>query len=55
MDEFIRERARQRGAVKGLEFAESFRTFRLKDDPATDSTGGEPAAEGDVDEASEER
>jgi len=53
VDEFIRERARQRGEAKGLRFAESFRTFRLKDEPDTDSTGGEPIGEGDVDEPSE--
>jgi LmbE family N-acetylglucosaminyl deacetylase len=33
VDEFIRERARQRGEAAGLPFAESFRTFRLKDEP----------------------
>jgi LmbE family N-acetylglucosaminyl deacetylase len=33
VDEFIRERAHQRGEEAGVEFAESFRTFRLKDDP----------------------
>ena len=32
MDGFIRERARKRGEEAGMPFAESFRTFKLKDD-----------------------
>jgi LmbE family N-acetylglucosaminyl deacetylase len=32
VDDFIRERARARGEKAGMEYAESFRTFRLKDD-----------------------
>jgi LmbE family N-acetylglucosaminyl deacetylase len=32
VDEFIRERARVRGEKAGMAFAESFRTFKLKDD-----------------------
>ncbi len=38
VDDFIRERAHQRGEVAGMEYAESFRTFRLSDEPE------EPAA-----------
>jgi LmbE family N-acetylglucosaminyl deacetylase len=32
VDDWIRQRARDRGALRGLEYAESFRTFRLRDD-----------------------
>jgi LmbE family N-acetylglucosaminyl deacetylase len=32
VDEWIRQRAKERGAPHGLAFAESFRTFSLKDD-----------------------
>ena len=31
VDEWIRRRAKERGAARGLEYAESFRTFRLRD------------------------
>ena len=32
VDEWIRSRAKERGAVRGMEYAESFRTFRLTTD-----------------------
>jgi LmbE family N-acetylglucosaminyl deacetylase len=32
VDEWIRRRAKERGAPRGLEYAESFRTFRLRED-----------------------
>ena len=32
VDDWIRERAKERGAAGGMEYAESFRTFRLKTD-----------------------
>jgi LmbE family N-acetylglucosaminyl deacetylase len=32
IDEWIRRRAKERGAPEGLEYAESFRTFRLKEE-----------------------
>jgi LmbE family N-acetylglucosaminyl deacetylase len=32
VDEWIRSRAKERGAARGLEYAESFRTFRLRED-----------------------
>jgi LmbE family N-acetylglucosaminyl deacetylase len=32
VDEWIRKRAKERGAAQGLEYAESFRTFRLRED-----------------------
>jgi LmbE family N-acetylglucosaminyl deacetylase len=32
VDEWIRKRASERGAAQGLEYAESFRTFRLRED-----------------------
>jgi LmbE family N-acetylglucosaminyl deacetylase len=32
VDDWLRERAKGRGAERGLEYAESFKTFRLKDD-----------------------
>lgn len=32
VDEWIRERARKRGEAAGMEFAESFRTFRLREE-----------------------
>jgi LmbE family N-acetylglucosaminyl deacetylase len=32
VDEWIRKRAKERGAARGLEYAESFRTFRLRED-----------------------
>ena len=31
VDEWIRQRAKERGAARGLEYAESFRTFRLRE------------------------
>jgi LmbE family N-acetylglucosaminyl deacetylase len=31
VDEWVRRRAKERGAPRGLEYAESFRTFRLQD------------------------
>lgn len=31
VDEWIRQRAKERGAAQGLEYAESFRTFRLRE------------------------
>jgi LmbE family N-acetylglucosaminyl deacetylase len=30
VEEWLRERAKARGAVQGMEYAESFRTFRLR-------------------------
>jgi LmbE family N-acetylglucosaminyl deacetylase len=32
VDDWIRERARRRGEAQGMQFAESFRTFRLRDE-----------------------
>jgi len=32
VDEWIHKRAKERGAAQGLEYAESFRTFRLRED-----------------------
>lgn len=32
VDEWVRKRAKERGAAHGLEYAESFRTFRLRED-----------------------
>jgi LmbE family N-acetylglucosaminyl deacetylase len=32
VDDWIRERARKRGEARGLKYAESFRTFRLRDE-----------------------
>jgi LmbE family N-acetylglucosaminyl deacetylase len=32
VDEWIRKRAKERGASRGLEYAESFRTFRLREE-----------------------
>jgi len=32
VDEWIRRRAKERGAAHGLEYAESFRTFRLREE-----------------------
>jgi LmbE family N-acetylglucosaminyl deacetylase len=50
VDDWIRARARQRGEAAGMEFAESFRTFKLKDDPVeTEAEGagvGESAPDG---------
>jgi LmbE family N-acetylglucosaminyl deacetylase len=45
VDDFIRERAHQRGEIAGVEFAESFRTFRLKDEPGSAEVPTEAAAE----------
>jgi LmbE family N-acetylglucosaminyl deacetylase len=38
VDEWIRERARQRGERAGMAFAESYRTFRFKEEPAAVET-----------------
>jgi LmbE family N-acetylglucosaminyl deacetylase len=32
VDEWIKDRARQRGAAGGMEFAESFKTFKLREE-----------------------
>ena len=32
VDEWVKARAKDRGAPHGMEYAETFRTFRLKDD-----------------------
>ena len=32
VEEWVRKRARERGAERGMEYAESFRTFKLKDE-----------------------
>jgi LmbE family N-acetylglucosaminyl deacetylase len=38
VDEWIRKRARERGAAGGMEYAESYRTFRLKTDEEKSET-----------------
>jgi LmbE family N-acetylglucosaminyl deacetylase len=43
VDEWIRARAKERGAPQGLQYAESFRTFRLREDQ--DAAEEERAAE----------
>ena len=50
VDDFIRERAHQRGESAGMEYAESFRTFLLKEDPEEAAAGshGGAAAEAEA-------
>jgi LmbE family N-acetylglucosaminyl deacetylase len=54
VDDFIRERAHQRGEVAGMEYAESFRTFKLKDDPTDAEAEGEARVETHADAEAED-
>jgi len=52
VDEWIRERARQRGELAGMEYAESFRTFVLKE-PQVEAEAKGAAGEGELDDDAE--
>jgi LmbE family N-acetylglucosaminyl deacetylase len=46
VDDWIRQRAKERGAPEGLEYAETFRTFRLREDARDEESQAEEEASG---------